>query len=511
MTVITSPKKALARVSDHTKKMLFSPDEADDQLSVKPRPKSVFAAVLDGIASVRFGIFLLIALVVLSVAGMVIPQQGVDGFAEFFASLSPRTRTALTFAGAFDIYRSWYYNALLSLLAVNIVLSSADRFPGTLRFVRRPLTAPTAEWIRRRKFVAEADHAGPPEAALKHVREALAGAGFRRVLAQDGSLFAEKGAWNRFGAYPVHAALLLILGGGFVTAQFSFSGQMSLAAGQTAQSIRETVVREAAPVVSTRTLPFSVTATDLRQVLINDRGPLESSNTIDWITTLEFRSGERTRVAEVSLNRPFDFEGYRFFHSGFQPIGKARNIDLRIESGSAVTEVRLGRGEAARLADGRALRFIDFRSNLSLSGRVENENAVDFPNPAAVLELAEADGSRKRTVFAFRDNRTGNLDGLSRTDGLNIRLVGFEKVADQHVLFVRRDPGTPFVYAGFALLAVSLAAVFGFSHRRIWIALVPHGETLLVTIGGDTNRDPEGFGRRFRSLAAAVAARDPRA
>ena len=104
------------------------------------RSAPILNRVLDFISSVRFGVSLLIALVVLSVIGMLIIQQNVEGFDAYFASLTPAEKLVYGRLGLFDIYHSWYFNFLLLILSLNIVLASIDRFPSAWSYIVKPKT-----------------------------------------------------------------------------------------------------------------------------------------------------------------------------------------------------------------------------------------------------------------------------------------------------------------------------------------------------------------------------------
>ena len=70
---------------------------------------------------------------------------------------------------------------------------------------------------------------------------------------------------------------------------------------------------------------------------------------------------------------------------------------------------------------------------------------------------------------------------------------------------MQKDPGAGVVYVGFFLLAATLAAVFMFSHQRVW-ALIERGEGggFKVIMGGNTNRNRLGFEDRFKRLVEAI-------
>jgi len=86
--------------------------------------------------------------------------------------------------------------------------------------------------------------------------------------------------------------------------------------------------------------------------------------------------------------------------------------------------------------------------------------------------------------------------------GYKFQLVDFEKVGDQHILSVQRDPGASVVYVGFASLFLTLVAVFFFSHQRVWAAVEPDadGGAATVTFGGNTNRSANAFDEKFKKF-----------
>ncbi|MBP7416490.1 MAG: cytochrome c biogenesis protein ResB, partial [Pyrinomonadaceae bacterium] len=79
----------------------ISPKEASKRKSVP-----VMNRILDILSSVRLGVVLLCILVVLSMIGMLIVQQNVDGFDAYFVSLTPAEKTVYGALGFFDIYHS---------------------------------------------------------------------------------------------------------------------------------------------------------------------------------------------------------------------------------------------------------------------------------------------------------------------------------------------------------------------------------------------------------------------
>ena len=89
--------------------------------------ESIFGRFLKLLCSVRLGVTLLVLLGLACLIGMLVMQQNVAGFERYFAELTPAQRLVYGKLGIFDIYHSWYFNALLSMVSINIILASIDR------------------------------------------------------------------------------------------------------------------------------------------------------------------------------------------------------------------------------------------------------------------------------------------------------------------------------------------------------------------------------------------------
>ncbi len=119
--------------------VIESAKEQSTQAKTRPTPKTApVNRILDFLSLVKFGVILLCILVVLSMLGMLIIQQNVSGFDAYYAGLTPAEKTVFAALGLFDIYHSWYYNLLLLVLSLNIVLASIDRFPSAWSYVSKP-------------------------------------------------------------------------------------------------------------------------------------------------------------------------------------------------------------------------------------------------------------------------------------------------------------------------------------------------------------------------------------
>lgn len=475
------------------------------QVSARPRKPaaSVVSYFLRLVCSVRFGVLLLCLLGLACLVGMLVMQQNVDGFENYYAALTPSQRLLYGKLGFINIYHVWYFNTLLCLVSLNIILASIDRFPKTWKFVSKPQITVPLRWLEDQKAAANVTIEASPESLRPKITNLLKKHGWRRtrIVEKNGSIFVfgDSGVWNRLGAYAVHVALLTIFTGGFLTAQLGTTGDLPLAPGESSDMIRETVVDLNRVSEITKRLPFEVTFTDMEQRLIKDEGSLAAGNTIDWITRFTINDHGETHEAMVQMNRPYDYRGYRFFQASFTPVGRARSItvDVTPAGGAQPQQVNIGRNGMTTLADGTRIRFDEFRGNFRIGPDDPNEDTSHYPNPAAILQVVPPGGS-VQTAYAFGPQMANIPVAAKPVAGYTFRLADFEKVADRHVLSVQRDPGSNVVYIGFVGLFLTLVAVFFFSHQRVWVALTedPDGRYDVIA-AGNTNRNQQGFEERF--------------
>jgi len=271
-----------------------------------PKRKSVpvLNRVLDFISSVRFGVSLLITLVVLSMIGMLIMQQNVQGFDTYFASLTPAERLVYGRLGIFDIYHSWYFNLILLVLSLNIILASIDRFPSAWSYIVKPKTWATKKWLltQQQSEIIDISNAGTDD-AIAAVRSVFEKNGLKTVVSEKHGnryVFGERGKFNRIGAYLVHVALLTLFLGHFVALQTGFDADVRMVPGDKTDQIQMIQFDLDKKEKFNVQLPFSLTCTDIQQRLIDPRGSIDV-----WSGTaangMAARSSPSRRIASFTV------------------------------------------------------------------------------------------------------------------------------------------------------------------------------------------------------------------
>jgi cytochrome c biogenesis protein len=492
---------------------------------LKKQEESVIDKVLKLLSSVRFGLVMLSMLLICSMIGMLIMQVEVEGFQEYFAKLTPAQRLVYTKLDLNNIYHSKFFTFLLAITALNIILASIDRFPTAWQYVVNPKLKASPNFIRAQMFTSEmASHQEPKDFAEK-VKGIWTKRGFRARISEENNritIFAQRSAWNRLGAYFVHVALLTIFVGGFLTNQFGIGGSMEIVPGETSDEFTTLASTLEGPKTGQAKLPFKIECTDLQQKLIRPEGGLEATNTIDWLSYVRIKDGNFNQDATVHLNNPYDYKGYRLFQSKFTAFGFARSVKIRLEpiNGGAAIDVPSiprtgpdGKNGSVDVPGIGRITYTNFFPDFKITDSGPTSISPDYNKPAAQLEVISPDG-KKTAAFAFSsalaEQYLTNIDTKSGTDSLlllngnKVLLVDFEKAAMGHTLAVQYDPGRTPVYIGFIMLVASLCSVFFFAHQRVWAVVEPAEDGSKVHFGGNTNRNRPAFEGRFNSLVEAV-------
>jgi cytochrome c biogenesis protein len=496
----------------------------------KPRTAPLLDRALNFLSSVRFGVTLLVILIFLAFLGMVIIQQNVQGFDSYYVSLTPAEKTVYGWLGLFDIYHSWYFNFLLLLLSLNIILASIDHFPLAWTFITVPKLTATREWLLNQKLSAVLSMRGQDEKEIaEKIKRVFEANGLKSQMSvgefnsyatdEDGKrifsetirksfifIFGESGRWNRLGAYVVHVFLLTLFLGHFVALQSGFDADVRFIPGQTSNEIQLIQFNLDRQERYNVRLPFTITCTDIEQKLINPNGEIDISNTLDWRTQIKISDPEYGEtVADVSLNNPFSYRGYRFFQASAITQGSARNMILELtpENGGTPVSVNLARNGSAILPDNTKIEYEAFFSDFTFVNGQPDTRSGDYNNPAVVLNVLPPNGEPAR-VFAFANKIADNIPVGAPKAGYKWRLATFEKSPLAHVLSIKYDPFNASFIAwyvgGFGLIG-ALIFVFFSSHKRIWALIDKRDENNFeVVLGGNTNRSPLAFEDKFKKI-----------
>lgn len=426
---------------------------------------------MDFFSSVKLTLVLLAALAIASILGTIVPQ---DLPAESYVlRYGAGLYTFLYYLDVFDLYHAAWFNALLGLLMVNLLVCSIKRLPATLRLVR-PLSGENVrpDFLKKQPVSGQALLSGSLETVLPRARGVF-GRRFGRLRQVDAAwgvlLLAERGAYARFGVYVIHASLVFIMAGAVIGNLSGFEGRLDLGEGETGAEVRGAV--------QTR-LAFEVRLDRFRVSYYPNGSPSEYRSDLAIL-----ESGREVDHGTVRVNHPLTHGGVTFYQQTFQTEiqGKVGLRVLRRADGRTFDlEAQPHQPEPL---PGEAGQF----AVQAFAHEVEGEGG-----PAARILVRTSQGAEYGT-WAF-ENRPGGASQAGEPFTFELTRYRVESFSG---LMVRRDPGVGVIYVGFGMLLAGFVLTYLFSHHKLYLGLIEQEGGVLVLAGGSAHRGAASFQARI--------------
>src|SRR5689334_6818430 len=399
------------------------------------------------------------------IAGTFVNPQN-DSLANIERAFAGRewTLRAYRWLELYDLFHSWWFTALLLLLALNLVACSLERLPRIYYLVRYPERR--LDHVVGLRFRVPAT---PSALSAEEIASALRERRYR-VQLQDGFVFAERGRYARFGVWVVHLSLLLILGGGVYGRLTAFEGtaQVPQNGGITSGFIQRnpdgTELKHRLVDQSGR--PCLVQCNDFRLKEFEPGRPKAFESDLVVYEDLGSREpGRELARASITVNRPLRYGGLTFYQASYAQLeqGQRAKIAMRDRATGKVREMMVAAGDAIDAAQGLTYRLLDY--------------SADFAGLGPAVQVERIEDGRKSSFWVFA--KDAGFDGRNRPDRF---AFAFDRLAPLYAtgLQIARDPSTPIVYLGCFLLFAGIGVAFYTSHKRVW-AQVSAGK---LSLGG---------------------------
>jgi len=452
-------------------------------------------------ASLQLTIVVLLSLAITSIIGTLIPQN--EAPAVYFQAFGPFLYRLFEVLDIFDMYHSWWFQMLILLLTVNVLVCSIDRLSVTWKIIFPTNPRFTPARFRSRKNRHEFNAPDSLEALSEAYRPVLAKR-FRYTNSTGTdtgvALFAEKWRWARLGVYIVHLSVILLLIGGLVGSLFGFDGFVNIPEGESVDTIR---LRNS---METKKLDFTIRADDFDISFYNTGQPKEYRSSL---TILE--NGTPVLQKDIIVNDPLRYRGVNMFQASYgeltpqQPreqIPVPDTITLSItssESGMTYQET-LTPGQSFDLPEGGGtFTWTSFRRAAEFRGQ---------PIGAAVIgQLRPRTGEPSEIVLPVRfpsfDRMRKGAFVLTVIDHQPKTPAPSGPVEKRYYtgLQVTRDPGVWIVYTGFILMILGCSVTFFMSHQQVYVELSASNTGTRVMVTGIANRNKVSMANRVEVLA----------
>ncbi len=436
------------------------------------KQRSFLQSTWDLFCSLKLTMFVLISLALLSIIGTIIPQGTPPP--EYLAQISPAKLKLYSSLGFFDMYHSWWFIMLLSLLTANLIACSIKRLPHIWKIITRPETVLNTSLEKSLSGVVSFGNQDEP-GKIKERIAAILKADFADpvVTEADGSwyLFSQKTPWCRLSVYCVHLSVIIIFIGAIIGSLFGYKAYVNILEGERVSSVMSRSGKEI-------DLGFSVLCEQFSIAYYNTGAPREFKSIL---TVLE--NGKPVTDYEhvrVIVNDPLSYKGITFYQSSY---GKAGNYHFTISDldGKSATPLSVNSDSSVTLPDGSSMHVIEATEDIS-------PYAQGLTGPAAQVELHSPNGASEQFVVYANHPELNIQHARQHKGGPVIHYKGAE-LRMYTGLQVAKDPGVWVVWVGCFLMVIGVYAAFFMSHRRIWVRI----QNGTVTVGGNASKNQASF------------------
>lgn len=405
--------------------------------------------------SMQTGLVLVVAIIIASIAGTIIPQQ------DWTASAG----TWYSWLQLNDVFHSWWYAGLLTLAAMNLMACSFYRLTTLLkRRGDKPLlsSGQIAQFQQQAGFSITANCSQICDNAIKLLKQR----GYETwhdVQSGEGLIGAQHGRLSVWGSVITHFSFLVIMLGVLVGAIFGFQGSVNAPVGSVFGLDNIPGIG-----VAPGTTDFRLQVDDFHIERYADSTP---SGYFTRVSILEDQAAPQN--ATIGVNQPLHYKGVKFYQASY---GEA--IEVLVTT-----------------ADGRVL-----RSGLVMPGQrftiPGTDYAVKATIPAAVAMDVEKDmaSSSRQLAYAIFQGSTHSKTGITELNtpiiiGNQGYIVSLIKVVPYTGLLVKKDPGVPVIWLGSFFLLIGMGMSFFMRPHKLWLVLHQDGARLEVNVGGTASKN----------------------
>jgi len=420
----------------------------------------------------------LILLATTSIIGTVIeqnlaPQEYMQKY-----GMSESTYKVLDTLQFFNMYHSYWFLSLLGIFAVNLICCSIKRLPRIIKTVREPILVADDGLFRTFSNKEEIVTGG----SLDRVRDkvvALLGKKFAApvVTEQDGKiyLFAQKGAFSRFGVYVTHTSILIIFLGAMIGNVWGYKAYVNIVEGKSINKIWGRGGEQAIP------LGFEVRCDNFEVTFYEGGGrPKEFSSDL-----VVLENGQEVLKKTIEVNDPLTYKGLTFYQSSYGPAGDpVYRFSVKNRETGETVDVTGPQGKHLALPGGASLIPLGYAESYQNFG------------PAAQVSIDSGDHQHGTPFIVFQNYPQFDE---KRGGAYSVNLRGVQQ-SFYTGLQVAKDPGVWVVWLGCLLLVLGSCGAFFLSHRRLWVSIQPIDKGIGVKFGGAAHRNQPAFALFFDEL-----------
>lgn len=360
---------------------------------------------------------------------------------------------------AWDVFHSFVFIVTLAVLAVAVFIGGmVNRAPGIWRTIRHPTIRTTESFLSSTETSAFVTAAETPDQLTAELGAMLKKKRYRFMTEKvdnDVHVYADKNAYAKLGTFPFHIALILMIAGGIINAQWGFRELEFI--------VPEGSVRDVGHGTN-----LSVGLTQFTDTYSEDGQPHEYRSDL-----VIYEGDTPVKSGSIVVNKPIGFSNATFYQSGF---GQAVQMRVTDATGKVLFDdsIPIGIYRSTLNPDAPA-GIVDLPDlNASLYVIAPDDNPTNMPQ----LDTLNLQSGQMFVQIRDKAGSNGQMPPSQVVDqGQPVQLSGltidFVRERRFTVLQVAYNPGIPvFIFASI-LLVGGAAWIFYFSHRRMRAIISP--------------------------------------
>ena len=468
--------------------------------------KTVVDKVWTFFSSVKVGVTLIILPLIAASIGTIFPQEALIPAGEpantFYENEYGTIGKIYYELGLHNLYSSWWFLLLVSLLGVSLVIASLDRFLPLYRALRNQRVTRHPQFMKRQRIFGQSSEA--VDGSYELIKERLQAKRYK-IREENGNILAEKNRFSRWGPYVNHIGLIIFLLGGmlrFVPGMY-VNEYMRIPEGETIavpgtngdyyvknnQFLIETYDKE-------EDAQFESALERTGEVVSNYQTNATLYKHIGETIPGEEPELEKVKDFPIIVNDPLKFESFALYQTSYEESFSSMSFSFinkssEKEFGKFTVDLK-NPEDSYDLGDGYKVELTSYFPDFEFDGNNQPTTKSRYPNnPAFIFNMYIPDKPEPEVAFiGIRQNLEpmGENEYAIKFSGIDYEFATY--------LTVRKDLTLWILALGGLIFMIGVVQGAYWQHRRIWLQQ-KDGEIL---IAAHTNKNWYGIKREINEI-----------
>ncbi|GLC87199.1 cytochrome c biogenesis protein ResB [Lysinibacillus piscis] len=453
--------------------------------------KTIIDKIWNFFSSVKVGIALIIITLVTASVGTILPQEiyvnaPETGKAAYYEQVYGWFGKLYNALGLSNLYSTWWFQILVGMLAVSIIVASLDRGIPLHKSLKNQRIKRHASFMKRQRIVAEGRVADAEE-TLNKVEEKMKALHYN-VRRDGNALLAERGRFARYGPYINHVGLIIFLAGvmlrllpGFYVDETLWirEGETRAIPGMEGYFIKNNdfilEVHDNKPQGEQVKQGVNVVAKNFQTDVTLYKQP-------DGALPGDLDNLEKIKDYSIRVNHPLKENGFALYQMNYR-LNELK--EMRFELVDKATETPLGEvaidltnpKKEYDLGNGSSVKILVYTPDFDGFENGEPRTKTSVPNNPAFLFKMTTPSTPEGEV-SFVEIMKPPLEPLGENQ-YRMKFAGAE-TRDTANFTIRKDRTIPILFVGGMIFMLGVVIGSYWNHRRLWLQVGPNGQVLMA-------------------------------